>query len=483
MNRNKITTAVSIILLPLIFAGCAKTDKPVNKEKEAVKKEGLILTSEKLTNFEGLADMIKEERIPDQAIICTVGDDAINVGDYKLNFRYKQDQAKQLLQSSPAARAAILREANQLGFKLSDREKKDLLDAALEKGGTELEKQFKSGKLNKADFEKDVLDMGVVLKALNTRIEQNLLTEIINNSLLVDAARKRGLGKIAFNKYVEVKHSDQYQKYLDITHLTPNQVKDQILEEILVDLMKKEIVKNADIGDSQVYEFYKQNKENFKHDGRVKWSQILIADPEQDFGAITTVATEVDRKYPKLSAKEKLAKVKELKEEKKKKAMDLVKQAKSGIDFGKLANNNTEDIPARASRTGGNMGYADLNQLSQNQIFKNVSSALETMTAGEIYPKPIKSVVGWHIIKLNEKQKSGYISFDEIKEEIKHSLAQQNSEFAVRAWIIKQRETVPVKISKRFEKFLTKANKIDNGPQENRSQNDNNSAPEEKKIQ
>ena len=163
--------------------------------------------------------------------------------------------------------------------------------------------------------------------------------------------------------------------------------------------------------------------------------------------------------------------------------MDLVKQAKSGIDFGKLANNNTEDIPARASRTGGNMGYADLNQLSQNQIFKNVSSALETMTAGEIYPKPIKSVVGWHIIKLNEKQKSGYISFDEIKEEIKHSLAQQNSEFAVRAWIIKQRETVPVKISKRFEKFLTKANKIDNGPQENRSQNDNNSAPEEKKIQ
>ena len=105
------------------------------------------------------------------------------------------------------------------------------------------------------------------------------------------------------------------------------------------------------------------------------------------------------------------------------------------------------------------------------------------MTAGEIYPKPIKSVVGWHIIKLNEKQKSGYISFDEIKEEIKHSLAQQNSEFAVRAWIIKQRETVPVKISKRFEKFLTKANKIDNGPQENRSQNDNNSAPEEKKIQ
>lgn len=460
MNRSKLASAISIMLVPLVFAGCTKTETPATTEKNAVKKDGLTLTSDRLTNFEGLAEMIKDERIPDQAIICTVGDDAINVGDYKLNFRYKQDQAKQLLQSSPAARKAILREAKQIGIKLSEREKKELIEAAIKKGGVELQKQFKSGKLKKAEFEQDVLDMGVVLKALNNRIEQNLLTEIINNSLLVDAARKRGLGKIAFNKYVEVKHSDQYQRYLDLTKLTPNQVKDLILEEILVDLMKKEIVKNADISDSQVYEFYKSNKENFKHDGRCKWSQILITDPEQDFGAILTLATEVNQKYPKLSNKEKLAKLKELKEEKKEKAMSLVKQAKSGLDFAKLANANTEDIPARASKTGGNMGYADLNQLSHNQIFKNVASALETMTAGEIYPKPIKSVVGWHIIKLDQKQKSGYIPFNELKEEIKQSLARQNSDFTVRAWIIKQRETVPVKISKRFEKFLSEANKL-----------------------
>ena len=459
--RLRTLTALTAILIPPLFTGCTQADKKVDKGTSEVKRNGIVVTSEKLTNFEGLADKIKNEMIPDSEIICTVGDDAINVGDYKLNFRYKQDQAKQEIGLHPQIKEPLLKEAKQMGVELTEREKKDLIDASLKKGGFELEKKFQSGQLKREDFEKQVLDMGLVLKAINTRIEQQLLTEIINNSLLVDAARKNGLGKVAFNKYVEVKHTDKYEEYLKLTNLTPNQVKDQILEEILADLMKQKIVDSADIADKQVYEFYQANKENFKHNGRYHWAQILIADPEQDFGAMTSVATDVSRKFPKLSQKEQMAKIQVLKDEKRKKAMDLVKSAKSGVDFATLANASTEDIPARASKTGGDMGYTDLNSLAGNQIFKNIGSAIETMSPGEIYPKPIKSVVGWHVIKLIDKQESGYIPFEEVKDEIKQTLARQNAEFAVRAWIIHQREVVPVRIAKRFESFLTKANQLE----------------------
>lgn len=459
MKKRTIKTALSVLFVPLILLGCAKSQgDSQDKSKELA--DGERLTSVNVTNFDGLSEMIKREKIPDNAIICTVGSDAINVGDYKLEFRFKQEQAKQLLQQAPAPPRNLLKDAIKQGFKLSDREREEFLAAAYKQGGTTLQEKLKSGSIKKEEFEKSVLDMGVILKAINANIEKQLLNEIINNSLLLHAARKNGLGKIAFNKYVEIKHSPQYRQLLANTKLTESQFKDHMLEGILVSLMSQKIIEQAIVRDKDIFEFYKANKKNFTHNGRIKWSQILIEDPERDFQAFLSIRTQVDRKYPKLTPKQKLAKIEELKEEQKKKALEICKKAKAGIDFAKLANENTDDIPARASKTGGDMGYIELDELKRNRIFKTVANSLSTMVENEVYPKPIKSMIGWHIIKLTEIQKPGTLPFEEAKEEVKRDLVAQNSGMAVQSWIMHQREIVPIKISKRFRSFLSKTNNL-----------------------
>lgn len=458
MNKSHLLKTVLIATIPVAIFGCTKkeADKP-SKPDEGKEK---TVTSEKLTNFTGLAEKIKNEKIPDNEIICTVGDDAINVGDYKLQFRFKQDQAKEQLKAHPREQNRLLAEAMRLGVKLSDKEKKEFVEAAIKKGGDELQKQFASGKIDKDKFAKSVLNMGVVLKAVNASIEKRLLTEMINNSLLLNAARKAGLGKIAYNKYVEIKHTKKFKEYMYSSTLTPNQVKDLVMEEILIDLVKQKITKRANIRDKELFDFYKSNKKNFKHGERVKWSQIVISDPDADFKALTSIATKINREFPKLSKEKKIAKLKELKEKKKQLALKVVQKAKNGQDFKALANEYTEDIAARASKNGGNMEYADLSEMAQNSSFKNVANALETMQENEVYPKPVKTVFGWHIIKLDEKQGAGTFEFDEVKDSIRRILMNQNADLVLRSWIIKQRETVPVKISKKFEPFFSQINDL-----------------------
>jgi peptidyl-prolyl cis-trans isomerase D len=93
-----------------------------------------------------------------------------------------------------------------------------------------------------------------------------------------------------------------------------------------------------------------------------------------------------------------------------KKAEDVYKRARAGEDFGKLAEQNSDDPGSKAQ--GGELGWA-----TREAYVQPFAEALFAMQQGEIRG-PVKTQFGYHVIQLEEIQPSHQRSFDEVKADL-----------------------------------------------------------------
>lgn len=416
--------------------------------------ESNIKTFQELSKIPSIAELIKKNDVPRQTMICNVGGDGVSVAEYRLALKVKQDQIKAVLQQDPSQRLPLIEHANKENVQLSEEEKKNLITQGKTALGASFDKVLQQHKLTEKQFEDQLLEMGRALKTATRAVEKKLISEMINNSLLVDAARSAGLAKSAFNRYIEFKHSPAYEQVANVTDLTQDQLRDKIIEEFLSQAMQKKIVDAHALPDSQVLELYTEKKDQFKHKGRIRWSQIVIAAPTQDMGAVESVQAQVARQFPEMKGEALAKKVKETEDEQKKKAAELLAKIQKGQSFAEVANSFTDDIPARVAKKGGDMGYIALDDLKQNQLLANVGEALQKMKVGELSQAPIQTPFGWHIIKLTDRQSEGIIPFAEVKDDLKRQLVEQQANIAISAWLIEKRKTVPIRINPEFQKYI-----------------------------
>ena len=144
------------------------------------------------------------------------------------------------------------------------------------------------------------------------------------------------------------------------------------------------------IPDSQVQSYYNSHLDQYRTPERVHARHILLA-----------TASKSDADKAKIKAK----------------AEDLLKQLRSGADFGELAQKNSED-PGSASK-GGDLGWVVRGQMVKE--FEDTTFALK--------PKEISNVIttqyGFHIIQVLEKEPAHLRTLDEVKSEILTSLRSQ----------------------------------------------------------
>lgn len=163
------------------------------------------------------------------------------------------------------------------------------------------------------------------------------------------------------------------------------------------------------VTDAQVREFFDKNKANYKRPRQFKASHIMVkVDPSSN-----------------------AAELKELQ----KKADDLFARAKAGEDFYNLAYYNSDD---RSKFVGG-----DLGTFHEGQTVKEFEDALRKMKPGEI-SEPIKTMYGYHIIKLVEVNEPRQLNFDEVKDKIRETLEKQQREAAYEKWMAELKAKYPV---------------------------------------
>ena len=153
-----------------------------------------------------------------------------------------------------------------------------------------------------------------------------------------------------------------------------------------------------------------------------------------------------------------LAVTKDMKPEEVKAKEETAKKIKKELDGGKefstAVKEYTEDKAALAS--GGDM------ILIKGIAPKALDQQAFSLPVGEV-SAPIKTDVGFHIIKIKEKRAEKQIGYDDIKRDLAQYLAQQKIQTTLAAYIGELYDKADVKITKTFEsdKLLEEAAKAD----------------------
>lgn len=105
---------------------------------------------------------------------------------------------------------------------------------------------------------------------------------------------------------------------------------------------------------------------------------------------------------------------------------DVIKRAKAGEDFAKLAREVSEDT-ANAQQ-GGDLGF-----VGTGELVPQFEQAAFALGRGELSPEPVRTPFGYHAIKVLDVREGGKTPFKDAAAQIKEKLGAERSEQAARA--------------------------------------------------
>jgi peptidyl-prolyl cis-trans isomerase C len=207
---------------------------------------------------------------------------------------------------------------------------------------------------------------------------------------------------------------EAYEKALKDRGMTAESLRQDARKDLSVTrLMDAEVATLPGPSDAEAKDFYAKNPDRFKEEESIRASHILIrVDPNAD------AATKA----------------------KKKATIDSVlKKAKAGEDFGKLAQQYSQDGSAAQ---GG-----DLNYFPKGQMVPEFSNAAWALKPGEI-SSVVTTQFGYHIIKLTDRKPGRVVPFEEAQPQIKQFLEGQKKQQHADAFIdgLKKKSKIEVLI-------------------------------------
>src|SRR5258706_7278565 len=175
--------------------------------------------------------------------------------------------------------------------------------------------------------------------------------------------------------------------------MTIDELQAKMLEESIAEAVLERELKIS-VSDDDIKKFYDDNPSKFEQPEMVRASHILLSTRDPS-GA-------------ELSEEQETAK--------RKKAEDLLKRAKAGDDFAKLAKENSEDPGSKDN--GGEYTFPRGKMVPE---FESAAFSLQTNQVSEI----VTTQFGFHIIKLSEKIPAKKVELAKVSQDIKDYLKQQ----------------------------------------------------------
>jgi peptidyl-prolyl cis-trans isomerase D len=203
---------------------------------------------------------------------------------------------------------------------------------------------------------------------------------------------------------------EELQKYFE-SHKSQFEVPEQIQVQY-VKLTPKMVEDTIEIYEEDIKDYYDTNQGKYFIKKQYKASHILIkSDSTLPFGE-------------DLSEEEKEKLLNEADEKAKIKADEILKQIKEGADFGEMAKKHSADTAS--GNNGGSLG-----QFSKGLMIPEFEEALDTLKPGEL-GGPVKTMFGFHIIRLEEAKEEHLKPLAEVQEEIKKILKEDKARKRIR---------------------------------------------------
>ncbi len=186
-------------------------------------------------------------------------------------------------------------------------------------------------------------------------------------------------------------------------------LKKQILE---LKVVNTAVRSRVTVSDDEVKTYYKQNEKLVAGDRQSHLRQILVAVP--DHAADADIAT------------------------KKRVAAKVVELARGGTSFVELAKQYSDDDGTKTS--GGDLGW-----VGKGVLVDALDDAMAQMEPGDVRG-PIRTDRGWVVLQLVERKSGDVKPYDEIKEQLRKQLYDQQVEKAQQSWIRELRKKAHVDV-------------------------------------
>jgi peptidyl-prolyl cis-trans isomerase D len=154
------------------------------------------------------------------------------------------------------------------------------------------------------------------------------------------------------------------------------------------------------VSDADVEKHYAEHGGEFERSPQIRVAHVLVRVPE-------TGGSEGEDK-----ARAKIA--------------EVIKRARAGEDFAKLAREVSEDPSSKAN--GGDLGL-----VRKGEMVPQFEQAAFGLKAGEISPEPVRSPFGFHAIKVSEVQPGGKTPLKEVAAQIRDRLSAEAADRAAKA--------------------------------------------------
>ena len=252
--------------------------------------------------------------------------------------------------------------------------------------------------------------------------EQSLLQHLIQVSLLCARATtddKAAAKKLALKKMedarTELGSQEALDRQLKAVALTPQELLGQWTDSATADtVLKREL--NVNVTDTEVKKFYDDNPSKFEQPEMVRASHILLMT---------------------IDPKTKAELSKEVKAAKHKQMEDILKRARAGEDFAKLAKEYSEDPGSKDK--GGEYKFP------RGQMVPEFEAAAFSLKPGQI-SDIVTTQYGYHIIKLSEKLPAVKVELAKVADRVKQSLEQQEIQKQFPAYYAKIKQGADVQI-------------------------------------
>jgi peptidyl-prolyl cis-trans isomerase C len=104
-------------------------------------------------------------------------------------------------------------------------------------------------------------------------------------------------------------------------------------------------------------------------------------------------------------------------------ARQILAELQRGGDFAALARSKSQDPGAR---DGGDLGF-----FKKGDMVPEFANAAFALQPGQVSPAPVHTSFGWHIIKVEERRRATARPFDDVKQEVREALLQEEVTAAV----------------------------------------------------
>ncbi len=242
------------------------------------------------------------------------------------------------------------------------------------------------------------------LQQLMPSFRQQAQEALVNKILLIQEADKKNIGPSAEKIDSELKKivdrfpsPEEYRQQLTALGSSEEALKEDIRKSLKInEIIENKLATITAVTDSDVAGFYKENPEQFKMPEQVRASHILVSVKPED--------------------------TQEIKDEKRKKLMELREQIQKGADFAKLAGDHSE---CASSAKGGDLGF-----FARGTMIKPFEDTAFGMKKGEISPV-VETQFGYHLIKTVDRTAARVVPLEEAKEKIEAQLLDQKKQAAI----------------------------------------------------